>query len=93
MKPRLASDGPGRVRCTHETLHPYCWEVGEHDGKAPELLFTENETNHSRLFGGQNRTPFVKDSINDYVVHGETSEGGVKITLLIIGRSGMKGIL
>ncbi|KAF0310491.1 uncharacterized protein FJT64_018524 [Amphibalanus amphitrite] len=71
MKPRLASDGPSRVRCTHETLHPYCWEVGEHDGKAPELLFTENETNHSRLFGGQNRTPFVKDSINEYVVHGK----------------------
>ena len=35
-----------------------------------ERLFTENETNASRLFGGQNRTPFVKDGIDDYVVHG-----------------------
>ena len=36
----------------------------------PELLFTENETNGQRLFGGENRTPFVKDGINDYIVNG-----------------------
>ncbi|HXH49162.1 MAG TPA: glucosidase [Terriglobia bacterium] len=36
----------------------------------PEMLFTENETNHSRLYGVPNRSPFVKDGINDYVVHG-----------------------
>ncbi len=34
-----------------------------------ELLFTENETNTERLFGTPNRTPYVKDGINDYVVH------------------------
>src|SRR5271166_2815762 len=39
---------------------------------SPELLFTENETNAQRLFGVENRTPYVKDSINDYVVHGAT---------------------
>jgi len=37
---------------------------------SPELLFTENETNAKRLFGTENRTPFVKDGINDYVLHG-----------------------
>jgi len=37
---------------------------------SPELLFTENETNAQRLFGTENRTPFVKDGINDYVVRG-----------------------
>src|SRR6267142_280142 len=36
----------------------------------PELLFTENETNARKLFGGENRTSYVKDRINDYVVHG-----------------------
>src|SRR5215468_6760807 len=38
---------------------------------APELLFTENETNRKRLFGVE--TPFtcVKDGINDYIVHGQ----------------------
>src|SRR5262245_37644398 len=35
------------------------------------LLFTENETNERRLFGHQtNPSPFVKDGINDRVVHG-----------------------
>jgi len=39
-------------------------------GDAP-LLFTENETNHARLFPGQkNESPYVKDGINDYVVQG-----------------------
>ncbi len=37
---------------------------------SPELLFTENETNARRLFGAENRTPYVKDSINDYIIHG-----------------------
>ena len=36
------------------------------------LLFTENETNTQRIFGVANRSPYVKDSINDYVVHGRT---------------------
>ena len=35
-------------------------------------LFTENETNTQRIFGVANRTPYVKDSINDYIVHGQT---------------------
>jgi hypothetical protein len=34
------------------------------------LLFTENETNAERLFRSPNRTPYVKDGINDYLVHG-----------------------
>ncbi len=37
---------------------------------SPELLFTENETNAQRLFGVGSRTPYVKDGINDYIVHG-----------------------
>jgi hypothetical protein len=39
--------------------------------REPELLFTENETNSRKLFGSENRTPYVKDGINDYVVHGD----------------------
>ncbi len=37
---------------------------------APLVLFTENETNNRRLFGGDNGGLFVKDGINDYVVTG-----------------------
>jgi Mannosylglycerate hydrolase MGH1-like glycoside hydrolase domain len=36
-----------------------------------ELLFTENETNNQRLFGAENVGPYVKDGINDYLVHGD----------------------
>jgi mannosylglycerate hydrolase MGH1-like protein len=39
------------------------------DHNAP-LLFTENETNRQRLFGERNASAFVKDAINDFVVHG-----------------------
>ncbi len=50
-------------------------ELGEYflycDGN-PELLFTENETNSKRLFGVQNAAPFVKDGINNYLVHGQS---------------------
>lgn len=35
-----------------------------------ELLFTENESNTQRLANVPNRTPYVKDGINDYIVHG-----------------------
>ncbi len=40
------------------------------DGNVP-LLFTENETNHARLFAGANASPYVKDGINNYLVHGQ----------------------
>lgn len=40
------------------------------EGTIP-LLFTENETNHARLFGAANRSPYVKDGINNYIVHGQ----------------------
>ena len=54
-----------RPRATLGERYLYC------DGEAA-LLFTENETNAQRLFGGQNRTPFVKDGINNFIVHGQT---------------------
>ena len=38
----------------------------------PELLFTDNETNVRRIYGYDNSHEYVKDSINDYVVHGHT---------------------
>jgi hypothetical protein len=35
------------------------------------LLFTENETNTQRIFGVANRTPYVKDGVDNFVVHGQ----------------------
>ncbi|MDF5719838.1 MAG: glucosidase [Rhizonema sp. PD37] len=39
--------------------------------EAKELLFTENETNFERLFNVGNASPYVKDGINNYIVHGQ----------------------
>jgi hypothetical protein len=48
------------------------WWYTETDG-AP-LLFTENETNFERLFNTSNSSPFVKDGINNAVVHGDLEQ-------------------
>ncbi len=37
---------------------------------AGEILFTENDTNSQRLFGTPNATPYVKDGIDEFLVHG-----------------------
>jgi len=39
---------------------------------APELLFTENETNTRMLYGHENGNHYAKDGINDYIVNGKT---------------------
>ena len=43
----------------------------------PELIFTENDTNFRRLYGGQNASPYVKDAFHDHIVpcHRLVSEG------------------
>jgi hypothetical protein len=64
-----ATRGDEFVMCAKESdlgdRYLYC------DGKAT-LLFTENETNNRKLFNGENRTPYVKDGIINFVVHGQT---------------------
>jgi hypothetical protein len=35
-----------------------------------KLLFCENETNFQKLYGGENKSAFAKDGINDYIVGG-----------------------
>src|SRR5262249_42864102 len=37
---------------------------------SPELLFTENETNHRRLHNASNASPYVKDAFHEYIVGG-----------------------
>jgi hypothetical protein len=43
------------------------------DGE-PVLLFTENETNYARLYGGANGSPYVKDGIHAAVVDGQSGQ-------------------
>jgi Glycosyl hydrolase family 63 C-terminal domain len=78
-KPTLRQVKDGMVVASHPQLgdRTLCC-----DG-APELLFTENETNASRLWGQPNATPYVKDAFHDYVVSGnrdtvDPSKAGTK---------------
>lgn len=41
-------------------------------GAAPELLFTENETNAASVFGSPNEGLYVKDAFHAFVVHNRT---------------------
>ncbi len=61
-----APAGATAVAAAHPLLGVF---VVSCEGDVP-LLFTENETNHARLFGTQNESPYVKDGINECVVHG-----------------------
>jgi hypothetical protein len=63
-----AIEGTKIVAATHADLGER-WLCVE--GEVP-LLFTENETNNSRIYGTANASPYVKDGINDYVIHGRT---------------------
>ena len=70
-KPNLrqieAAAGTSAVAAAHPLLGEFILSC---EGEVP-LLFTENETNHERLFPGQkNESPYVKDGINDCVVEG-----------------------
>jgi hypothetical protein len=64
---RQARPGPGAVV---ELEHPQLGKRWLHCEESPNLLFTENQTNDQRWFGVANTRPYVKDSINDYVVQG-----------------------
>jgi len=57
------------IAIDHQRTGPYTLHF---DG-APELLFTENETNSQRLFGIDSASPFVKDAFNEYIVNGITT--------------------
>ncbi len=62
-----APAGASAVAVTHSLLGKYIFSC---EGDVP-LLFTENETNHELLFPGEkNESPYVKDGINNCVVHG-----------------------
>jgi len=63
-KPALGQISNGVVHASHPQLRDcflYC-EGG------PELLFTENESNATRLWAQPNASPYVKDAFHEYVI-------------------------
>ena len=67
LKQIKATAGTTAVAAAHPLLGEFILFC---EGEVP-LLFTENETNHERLFGQKNESPHVKDGINDSVVQGK----------------------
>lgn len=64
------------IEASHPTLGQrwlYC------DGQA-ELLFTDNESNKERLWGAPNTSAYVKDGINDYLIHGHADAVNPNLT-------------
>jgi hypothetical protein len=68
-RPQLREIPGGSARCV-EAADSFLGKYVLSCEGAPDLLFTENETNTERIFGAANRTPYVKDGINNYVVQG-----------------------
>jgi hypothetical protein len=68
VRPSLRQLDPSTIRASHGRLGEYTLAC---DG-APELLFTDNESNTSRLWGQPNASPYVKDAFHEYVVRGNT---------------------
>jgi Glycosyl hydrolase family 63 C-terminal domain len=65
-RPVLRQTAPGVIAASHPDLGERFLSC---DGVAT-VLFTENETNTERLFCTANRTPYVKDGIDSYIVQG-----------------------
>ena len=68
-RPRVSRDETTEIAAL-KISHQYYGNRWLYCEGGPELLFTENETNQQRLFGGENSSSHVKDGINDYIVHG-----------------------
>jgi hypothetical protein len=66
-KPSLRQTAKGVIHASHPVLGDYTLRC---EGAA-ELLFTENESNASRLWGQPNACPYVKDAFHEYVIGGK----------------------
>jgi hypothetical protein len=42
----------------------------------PEMMFTNNDTNFKRLYGGNNVVPYVKDAFHDYIIPDHRPKSG-----------------
>jgi hypothetical protein len=67
---RRFNSGPDHTAIAAE--HPYLGERFLLCEGAPDLLFTENETNRERLFHKPNASPYVKDAFHNYLIHGRS---------------------
>jgi hypothetical protein len=65
LRQTIAEKGVSVVSASHAELG----EMFLHSEGASEMLFTNNESNEKRLYGGENSSPYVKDAFHEYLVH------------------------
>jgi hypothetical protein len=77
-KPSIRQIGPTTAQSRQHHLGERFFQLSPSPGTGPsgldiepELIFTENETNFKKLWGGNNTTPYVKDAFHRYIVDGE----------------------
>ena len=71
---KTPSPKPSLRRLHERTIAAFHRELGEryfYCDRVVPLLFTENETNSERVFNVPNASSYVKDGINNYIVHGQ----------------------
>jgi hypothetical protein len=69
--PELGKGSALKGSCAIQAKHPQLGERVLYCEGAPQLLFTENETNRQRIFGEQNPSPYVKDAFHEFLVNGQ----------------------
>ena len=84
-KPVVGEIAENKVLASHPQLGDYTL----HCECAQELIFTENESNVSRLWGQPNPSPYVKDAFHQYVISGASdavnpSKTGTKAAALYL---------
>jgi hypothetical protein len=72
VRPNIRELGDGNLETDHVSFgrHYFVAATGP-DGKPPQSLFTENETNTRKLFGVDSWTPYTKDAFHAYLIHGQ----------------------
>jgi hypothetical protein len=80
-KPSLSQTKAGQFLLTHPQLEPMLFMADPgNPGSPARPLFTENESNKWRLFGGENDTPYVKDAFHNYIIQKEAKAINPKLT-------------
>ncbi len=93
-KPSLSKIDDERIVLQHPHLDPFVFLSDPRNSpKLKTLLFTENESNKQRLFGGENESPFVKDAFHEYLINENHSainpkHTGTKAGLLFVATIG-----
>jgi hypothetical protein len=78
-KPAIRRAGGDAVETEHASLGAHrLAAAADGAGARPEWLFTDNETNLTRLFGVANGSPHVKDAFHDVVVGGRREAASVE---------------